>query len=712
MSQNEVDPKKSIHQSEIEEEKPNRDDNGEEAQGENENKENEENEEKKEDEIKEKREPFDYFEEINNEIISDEDYFINEIGQTKYSICILMKDDENISSLLLYKTLKGIKLNLSSLNERLGINSESISIFIFINRIFNENIFNENDMNKLEENLQNEDNKFKFLVRTRIFKEDDELKNVKIYTIANKLEYLLYDVSALKLYYYFLSKLHKEKQIMFSSVITAGVFPIQDSLISLIQYSYHSKKKHSVSVASIEYKPNDLYSKISLYEKIHFNIYNMNFYNQSAAVPISSLLCTMTIDDTMIQFLNNFYNNEILENASIDYHDYNLGLKLLRANNRKCLIKYNYDMALGIIDNSEMTYFDYQKEWVNRYSGYYGNFFEILRTFVDCNICKFQEKLFLIFQLIAICIEFILPSLASMVIYTVFYEAFATYDYRIALFFTSLYLSMMFTSGVCSLISKDPSRMKMTNYFLYFFMEIFYLLVLICSVPAMHFVNINKIEDYISEYKFNKAAASILIIFSFIIYIIPMILKSSNIVSNIVPMILYFFLAAPLSTTNFNMAKIWNAPDTSGGNYISQRKSIYIIIYLCFNLFFGSLSFYNIGREKRVNCVMGLAILFLIYSFFRTLAIIINLVCNKEESFINEKLLLKIKNVLNNEEIDNEDVASEEKNIKNNKEEENNNNDYNNYEENHNNDTQDKNEGHNNSQNMSEKNNENEGEGE
>ena len=158
-------------------------------------------------------------------------------------------------------------------------------------------------------------------------------------------------------------------------------------------------------------------------------------------------------------------------------------------------------MALGIIDNSEMTYFDYQKEWVNRYSGYYGNFFEILRTFVDCNICKFQEKLFLIFQLIAICIEFILPSLASMVIYTVFYEAFATYDYRIALFFTSLYLSMMFTSGVCSLISKDPSRMKMTNYFLYFFMEIFYLLVLICSVPAMHFVNINKIEDYISEYE-------------------------------------------------------------------------------------------------------------------------------------------------------------------------------------------------------------------
>ena len=710
MSQNEeVEQEKSIHQSQIEE-KADREENGEEAEGENENK---ENEEKKEDEIiRNKREPFDYFEEINNEIILDEDYFTNEKGKYKYSICILMKDDENMSSQLLYKTLTGIRLNLPSLEEKLDIKSESISIFIFINRIFNENIFNENDMNTLEENLQNENDKFKFLMRTRILKEDNELKNVKIYTIANQLEHLLYDVSALKLYYYFLSKLHEEKQIMFSSVITAGVFPIKDSLISLIQYSYHSKKNHSVSVASIEYKPNDLFSKISLYERIHFNIYNMNFYNESAAVPISSLLCTMTIDDTLILFLNNFYNNEILENASIDYHDYNLGLKLLKANNRKCLIKYNYDIALGIIDNSEMTYFDYQKEWVNRYSGYYGNFFEILRTFVDCNFCKFQEKLFLIFQLIAICIEFILPSLASMVIYTVFYEAFATYDYRIALFFTSLYLSMMFTSGVCSLISNDPSRMKMTNYFLYIFMEFFYLLVLICSVPAMHFVNINKIEDYISDYKFNKAAASVLIIFSFIIYIIPMIIKSSNIVNNIVPMILYFFLAAPLSTTNFNMAKIWNAPDTSGGNNIPQRKSIYIIIYLCFNLFFGSLSFYNLGREKRANCVMGFAILFLIYSFFRTLAIIINLVCNKEESFINDKLLLKIKNVLNNEEIDNEDVASEEKNIKNNKEEENNNNDYTKDEENHNNDSQDKNEGQNNSQNMSEKNNENEGEGE
>ncbi len=711
MSDGESEKKKSVHQSQLENEErasPNpenenqdNDGNSREESPENENK-DKENEVEDGDDNKKKNELFNYFEDTNDEIIENDKHFEGHEGKYKYSICILMKDDEMKSSEILYKTLTGIRLNLKSLEEKLDIKSESICIFIFINRLYKENIFNEKDMNKLEENLQNSKDNYNFLLKQRKFKEDNELKDVTIYTIANKYDYCLCDVTALKLYYlFFLNKLHKRKQIMFSSVITAGVIPVPDSLIKLIQYSFNEKSKHAIAVAPIEYKPNKLYNKISLYEKIHFNIYNMSFYCQSYTVPVSSLLCTMTIDGNLMKFLTEYYQKKIEETASIDFHDYNLGLRLIRENHRKVLVKYNYDNALGIIDYNEMTFLDYQKEFVNRYSGYYGNSLEILRAFADCNMCNLSEKIFLIFQIIAICIEFILPSLASMVIYTVFHEAFATYDYRIALFFTALYLCMMFTSGVCSLISKDPNRMKMTNYFLYFFMEIFYLLVLICSVPAMHYVNKNKIQDYISDYKFNKAAAAILIMFSFIVYVIPMFLKVSNISNNIVPMILYLFLASPCSTTIFNMAKIWNAPDTAGGNKIESLKSIHIIMYLLFNLFFGSLSFYNLGRKKRVNCVMGFGILFFIYSFFRTMAIIMKLVCNKEEYLENKKVLNNIKIKLNEEVEDNEDIASEEKKIKKNEEENigNNNDDENNEEQNNN-------EEYNNSQNASEKQNE------
>ena len=165
----------------------------------------------------------------------------------------------------------------------------------------------------------------------------------------------------------------------------------------------------------------------------------MNYYFESTAVPVSSLFCTMCFENNLLNYLNKYYE-KINENVTVDYHDYNLGLKLMMDKKKKYFIKYKYDQALGMITINNMTYLDYQKEWINRNSGYYGNFFEILRSFGDCNSCKPEEKVFLFFQLIAMAIEFILPSLFSMVVHATLYEAFNTYDYRIALFFTSLYL--------------------------------------------------------------------------------------------------------------------------------------------------------------------------------------------------------------------------------------------------------------------------------
>ena len=586
------------------------------------------------------KEPF-WFLEKTNEEIKDDSSFEDNKGKYKYCICLLMKDDSDGSSQFLEKTLKEIEDNLQSLDDLINIKGEHIILFIFINKIYNNHFFNEND----KDNLEGKDNtNFPFLMKDRtIIKEESLLNNLKVYTIANN-NYLS-DISSLKLYYKFLDKLKDKSKLMFSSIITAGVIPSKDSLISLMQSSFHTNNKHGIVVAPIEYIPNNIFSKISQYEKIHFNIFNMNYYFESSTVPISSLLCTMCFDNNLLKFLNDYYENSIYENATIDFHDYNLSLNLIRASKGKYFIKYNYSKSLlGNIEINNMTYLDYQKQWINRNSGYYGNFFEILRVFGDCNACKIEEKIFLFFQLIAIAIEFILPSLFSMVINSILYEAFGTYDYRVPLFFTTLYLCMMFASGVCSLITSDPRRMAISNYILYIFMEVYYAFVIICSVPAMHYVNIH--EDYISNYKFNRVAASLLIILSFIIYIIPLIMNISTLGNNIVCMFLYLLLGASCSTSNFNIAKIWNASDTSGGNKTEIKKSVCIIIYLCFNLFFGSLSFYNTSRKKRANCIMGFGIMFLIYSFFRTLAIIIKIACKKEVIFKDKEIFSKIKEKL------------------------------------------------------------------
>ena len=90
-----------------------------------------------------------------------------------------------------------------------------------------------------------------------------------------------------------------------------------------------------------------------------------------------------------------------------------------------------------------------------------------------------------------------------MIIYIIFYAAFKTSDYRISLFFTLLYLSLMFSSGYCSIVGKKVNKMKYTYNIINILMSLLYLLSLICSIPVMHFAHEDKNPD-LSGYKFNK----------------------------------------------------------------------------------------------------------------------------------------------------------------------------------------------------------------
>ena len=165
-------------------------------------------------------------------------------------------------------------------------------------------------------------------------------------------------------------------------------------------------------------------------------------------------------------------------------------------------------------------------------------------------------------------------------------------------------------------------------------MELYYLFIIICSIPAMH--NINKLKPYkpfdigTSLYKFNTAACVCLILFTLIIALIPIILKMSIISKYIVQMFIYLLVGSPSSTSNFLIAKIWLAPGTSGGDWKEESQGFTIIFFFLFNLFIGFLSFYNYTRELRANCVMGLAIFYLIYLFFKVIAILFPLLCGSQ----------------------------------------------------------------------------------
>ena len=172
--------------------------------------------------------------------------------------------------------------------------------------------------------------------------------------------------------------------------------------------------------------------------------------------------------------------------------------------------------------------------------------------------------------------------------------------------------------------------------------------------------NIKKGKDpMFSLYKFNTAGCACLIIFTFLIGIIPIILKI-NIISKFFPhMFIYLFLGAPSSTSNFLIAKLWKAPETSGGQFLEERKGITILLFFLSNLFFGFLCFFNYTRKLRANCVMGLAIFHLLYLVSKIIAILFPLICGSElNTSIDHQIvdLFSDKNINDGSQINNEQL--------------------------------------------------------
>ena len=604
---------------------------------------------------------FSYLEQTSSEpeffsYAQDNDIFKNEQNTYTYAICILLKDDSRQSSELLQYTIDGIINNFGDL-ATLSIHPKDLIIFVFV-----ENINKKSDLVPMEE-FSKSDNRENFMKTSK--KKADDNREIRI-EIINKKKYMS-NIEALSCFYLCIVKNLKKENLLITSIITAGVAPAPNGLKKLIQCSFSEKNKYLISVPALPVADNgSFFNKIAQYERVHFNIYDMNFYNSTVGVPVSSLLSTMIIDDKILGDLNQFYS--LIQkkfNASIDYHDYSLSIYLTQHNYE--VVYFDTD-KVGDINYIKLELDDYQDIWIERFSGYYANFFNFLEVFLQLSV---KNKIFSIFFFIGLIVDFIYPSLSVLVIHSIFSEAYN--DYHSSIFLTMLYIIAYLGSGASSMAGKKPSDSG--NIFFYFFMEVYYLFILASSVVAMD--NIKKKKNLTSEdenYKFNVAACVCLIVFTFLFAILPMILKIDDIIKNIVQMFMYLGLGATSTTSNLLIAKVWKAPGKSGGESYEDKIGINILIFFVFNLFFGCLSFYNYNRKKRALCVMGLAIFYLVYLFVKTMGILLSItsgikINHVKDSDIIAKLSLESENNLNDDDRGNQENQNNEQKSNNDKSE-------------------------------------------
>ena len=551
-------------------------------------------------------------------------------GKYFYLIPIIIPNDQDIYSDLLKNTLDSIEKNIPSLN-KLNIDLQDILILLFIQKTTSLRFFSNEQMNNIHSF-----NDFIYLEYTT----KDMNNNFNILLFSKILETSI--IEYLKLFYInIVPDIMKDNKFLYITVLQCGVFFPENTLFNLMKcLTGPNLQKTSIAIPALETLSEGLFSNIQQYENTHFNIYNLNYYDMSCVIPINSTFNVMKIDNILLHNLNEFYKG-IKNNCSMYYHDYSMGIFLKNKGHNVNYISF----ISGFTEQNDINYSDYMNNYVEKYSGYYANFFNLLHSIIG-NI-EIIKKVFLIFQLIGMIFEFIYPSLSTMVIYSILYECFNISDGRSAAFLTLIYTTFLLSAGVTFKKAVSIRNMKLVCLFYFVFFEIYYLFVLICSIVAMDNIKKNKRNDI---YKFNKVAISLLIIFNFIVGILPMIFSINKILSNIVNMIKYLFLGAPSSSSVFLMAYLFNASEKSGGLKLGDKNGFTLLIFFLFNILFGCLTFFNTNRKKRVNCVLILSIIFTVYNIIKQCSIVIRIVLYEkaftqvmEEPKITDEIVKNIK---------------------------------------------------------------------
>ena len=546
-----------------------------------------------------------------------------ENGKYQFVIGILLDSDFFDESLKLNTTLEAIMKNINNLS-LLKIKEENILICIFISQI--------NFLFKRFNNLILDNNELLILDCQSVYN-----KNISIKIIGKKI--FSYKIDLIRFFYNNIIKdLIFEKNTIYTSLISNGVIPSDNLFYNLMIAGYDKKENNFISIPYIDYLYENTIGQLKNYENLNFNIYDLNYYDFSCTVPLTSKVNLMKIDEVLLKNISLFYN-KTKSNSRITYHDYSLALYL-----------YNMGFDIDFVKNQkaqiylkEISFCEYIQNFIERESGIYGNFFQLLSTLFNFSRCNLFKKLILLFQILGMIFQFIYPSLSTMVVYSIFYEFLNIFDGRSAFFFTMIYLLFLL---MCGTIFSKYSKINKTEFIssiLLILFTIYYIFILVSSVFAMHHIKKNKNHN---RYKFKKPAIIFLMLLIIIPAILPLIFKINLIISNILGMIYYLIIGVPTTNTIVLMGTLFNAPDSSGGNSAYDKKSLFIFLFYLFNIFFGHLILYMTDRTSRVNCVMILAIIFCIYNFVKIFGIIMNILFseNYESKIGNNELREEIKN--------------------------------------------------------------------
>ena len=586
--------------------------------------------------IRKNNKSFIYAQPKNNELNLKKYY-----GKYYYLILINIDSDSKENNRLLKITLDSICKNIPLL-KKIGINSKDILILLFFQNVSSTLIFQNKDFEK--------DYDIDDYIYIELKTKYKEIEYDIIGFTKNNTNKIIYN---LKMFYNdIIPDIKKKEGFIYTSIIKCGIEIKENTLFNLIISLNDIKNKGEISIPSIELNSYDLFSNIQKYEYIHFNIYDLNYYDKAYVIPINSYFNIMKINNILLNAIQNFYLKEIKLNCSLYYHDYFMGIYL-----KNLLFEVNYISNISVYFNQDnIDYSLLMTNYVLKYSGYYANFFNLFNSFLTCHNCDLFQKIIFLFQLIGMFFQFIFPSLSSMVIYSIFSECFNLNDERTSIFFTIIYFYFLILFGLTYKGVNNIKTMKLISLVYFIFFEIFYFFILICSIIAINNINKNITNDI---YNFNKLAISTLIILNFIFGIIPIIISINTIIPNIKYLLIYLIFGLPSSNSIFLMASLFNSVSKSGGNNIEEKNGFFFIVFFMFNLLFEGLIFFNTNRSKRINSVLILSIIFTIYNFFKQLSIILRILIDKRKyiNLINDnpKNILEIGNkIIKTKEIEKE----------------------------------------------------------
>ena len=571
-------------------------------------------------------------------------------NQYRFLINIIVDNDTNSNDIRLKRTLEAIIRNLPSL-EPLGLTTSNILISIFVNQV--SPYFIEKTKIVLEDSAD-------YLITPYTFGNNDNIENKTLNVLLiTKQNYLLSDLNDIIFFYNAIMPyafIPIKHSVLYTCSMRCGIILTETSLKQMITSSYKDMNKGCVCVAPIQaLSATGIFGKIMTYEHVHYNIYDMNYYDAAGLIPIDHRFNVMRIDANMYNLLINFYKSpNVFVNTSLEYSDYALGAWL---RNNQILVKYVDCVDVYIDYNGDVDYSMYMDNYTRKYGGNFAGLKELVKSFMNCKGCSASAKFFQFFVIIGTLFEFIQPSLMCMVLYTIFFEGFKiVFKPEPAVFFTGLFGLMLILSGAVSMISSYPQQNRRINFVFYIIYEVFYLFILCLSICAMHFVKQNKTND---PYEFNKGAIISMIIINFILGILPIIFNISKIKPNIVNMLLYMILGASSSSSHFQMCYLFNFSDMYGGYSteehqmkqklnMKERKSISLFALFAFNILFGFLTMLNNTRTRRVRTVQAFGIIFTVYNGMKVIGILLRMLTQGRNN-LNDMNNVQKQNVLKQE---------------------------------------------------------------